>query len=421
VNKQICAIIGGGPAGLFAALSAARVAKTQGVPTCVHLYERNSQAGRKLLTTGAGQCNITRNVSVEQLLGHYGDHGRFLRHALYSLPPIRTMELFEEMGVPLTIRSDAKVFPASLSAKDVLHTLIQACEHAGVTIHYDTRITKVDYNNDQFTLFSEHQKVGEANKVVLATGGKSYSKTGSTGDGYSLLSVFGHTIITPHPALCNITIPQSTIGSCAGISLDTVHILFLDMDGKRRTASGPLLITHKGLSGPVILNSARYFSTNMEITLCWIPKEDGRAHHPQEMERMLVQLCGKKGAANLTTLVHEMGLPARLVQWIFQEAGIRESVRAAEAGKRILTPLAAILTTHTFRISLQGAFSHAMVTAGGVELGEIDSKTMQSRLVPHLYVAGEVLNCDGDTGGYNLQAAWSTGALAGEHAISDFT
>ena len=408
-----CAVIGGGPAGLFAALSAAERARELGSTIRVTVFERNSRAGRKLLVTGAGQCNITREESASQLVDHYGDHGRFLRHALYTFPPSLIMQRFESMGLPLITREDRKVFPASFRASHVLHTLLDRCRAVGVQFSYESRITRIARASGHFALLSGDSVIATSRTVILATGGKSYPKTGSTGDGYAILHELGHTVVPPRPALCGVSLHEHSLGTCSGISLDSVAIAFTDDTGKRRSACAPLLITHTGLSGPVILNNARYFSEGTEMTLCWLPRDDGRARTPADIERMLMQLCRTSGSANLSTIIHRLNVPTRLTQWFLQEAKVDATLRAAEAGKRVLASLGRIMGAQRVTVSLRGAFLQAMVTAGGVALSELDPRSMASRIVQGVYVAGEVLDVDGDTGGYNLQAAWSTGALAG--------
>ncbi len=419
MNHLDCAVIGGGPAGLFAALSAAERARELGKTIQVTVFERNSHAGRKLLVTGAGQCNITREESASQLIDHYGDHGRFLRHALYTFPPSLIMQRFEFMGLPLVTREDRKVFPASFRASHVLHTLLDRCRSLGVQFSYDSRITKIMRASDHLILLSGDTEVSTSRTVILATGGKSYPKTGSTGDGYTLLSELGHTVVPPRAALCGISLHECSLGSCSGISLDSVAISFADDSGRKRSACAPMLITHTGLSGPVILNSARYLSEGTELNLCWLPREDGRARTPAEIEQMLKELCSTNGSANLSTIVHRLNIPSRLAQWFLQQAKVDATLRAAEAGKRLLAPLSRIMGSQRFTVSLKGAFLQAMVTAGGVALSEIDPKSMASQIAQGVYVSGEVLDIDGDTGGYNLQAAWSTGALAGMSAVTE--
>lgn len=415
------AIIGGGPAGLFAALHAALLVRELETKTHVVLYERNERPGLKLLTTGSGQCNITRNASVEHMLEHYGDNGKFLRHALHSLTPKQTMQRFIQMGLPLVTREDDKVFPASLKAGDVLKTLIERCTEAGVQLKTKERITHVEKESNSFRLYGDGQLIDTVDGLILTTGGKSFPRTGSTGDGYTLAKSLGHSIASPKPALCGIAAESPSIGACSGISVENIAISFSDSNGKRRYSHGPLLITHSGLSGPVILNTTRYLSTGDTLEVCWLPMSDGQSKKQKQIEDELLELCNANGSLQVATIVRKIGLPTNLVQWLLQEAMVDGKRKAAEVGRKTLAPLAKLLSGQRFTISLKGAFAQAMVTAGGIDLTEVDPKTMQSKVVEGLFFAGEVLDIDGDSGGYNLQAAWSTGALAGVSIVRHFT
>lgn len=421
MKEKGIAIVGGGPAGLFAALHASLAAKELGIFCQITIFERNERLGIKLLSTGGSQCNITRNATVEHMLDHYGEHGKFLRHALHELSPDKTMAFFEQMGLPLVTREDDKVFPASFKARDVLGTLLARCTDAGITFHTNRRITSVQNEQGMFQLYSEEILVDTVNELIISTGGKSYPRTGSTGDGYTLAKSLGHSIITPKPALCAVAVVNSSIGNCSGISIDNVGLSINWGAGKRRYFHGPLLVTHTGLSGPLILDCARYLSSGDTIEICWVPHSTGKVRTQRQMEDELLSLCNRSGSLQVATIIHRMGLPTKFVHWLLQEANIDGDRKAAEVGRKVISPLAKLLAGQEFTISLKGAFPQAMVTAGGVALEEIDPKTMQSKIIKGLYFAGEVVDIDGDTGGYNLQAAWSTGALAGNSAIRHFT
>lgn len=415
------AIIGGGPAGLFAALHAALAVRTSHMDAHVILYERNRRPGAKLLATGSGQCNITCDASVEQMLEHYGEHGSFLRHALHAVSPHKTMNQFTSMGLPLVTREDGKVFPSSFKASDVRDILVERCLEAGVEICSGIRIETVSLREGRFILHDGDQQIDTVDALVLATGGKSYPRTGSSGDGYRIAASLGHSIVDPRPALSAVDVVDSTLGTCSGIALEMVSLSYTDRTDERKTRSGPLLVTHTGLSGPVILNASRDFTSGDHMDICWLTRPDGRPRTRKEIEDLILSLCNENGAAQLSTIVHRLGLPTKLTQWLLRETSIDGNRKAAEVGRKTIAPLASLLAGQRFTISLKGAFSQAMVTAGGVKLSEVDSKTMRSRLVEHLYFAGELLDIDGDTGGYNLQAAWSTGALAGSEMIYRFT
>lgn len=331
------------------------------------------------------------------------------------------MALFEQMGLPLVTREDDKVFPASFKARDVLDILFDRCVDSGVVFCTDQRITSIEKENDSFTLYTGGLLVDTTDALIIATGGKSYPRTGSTGDGYSLAKSLGHNIIFPKPGLCSVAVDNTSLGTCSGISIENVILSAIVGSGKKRSFQGPLLITHNGLSGPVILNCARYLNSGDTISICWLPLPEGKVKSQRQMEDELLRMCNGNGSLQIATIVHRLGMPAKLVQWLLQESGIDGTRKAAEVGRKTIAPLATLLAGQSFTISLKGAFAQAMITAGGVDLGEIDPKTMRSTLVDGLYFAGEVMDIDGDTGGYNLQAAWATGALAGTSIIRHFT
>ena len=405
------AIIGGGPAGLFTALIIATRVQEQGLSATITIYERNSTLGRKLLLTGAGQCNLTRQASVAHMVEHYGEHGTFLRYALTELSPERTIKLFENLGLPLTVRSDDKVFPSSCKARDVVETLRNACLKRGIILRQECRITEITKNDNLFFLTDDRGASMSATRVVLCTGGCSFPQTGSTGDGYHLAQTLGHPIVPPHPALTGVKLLSTNISSCSGISLDQVALTYTDRNDHKREAHGPLLVTHQGLSGPLILEQSRYFSLKQKISLNWVPHIGKKS---SLIEHKILDACTKRGAVQLVTVVHALGLPTKLATWLLQEAGIDGRRKAAEVGRKVIAPLAALLADHELIISLEGSFAQAMVTAGGVELATVNPNTMESHLIKGLFFAGEILDIDGDSGGYNLQAAWSTGYVAAQ-------
>lgn len=412
MNESNLVIIGGGPAGLFAAWSAARTLHLREKRGSVTLLERNPQCGRKLLVTGSGQCNLTRDDEANAMLDHYGEHGRFLVHALHTLDPHKTMHLFEQQGLPLIVREDRKVFPASLRAADVLQTLLKMCSTAGVRIISGTRITRVEHEEGRFVLFSDAGEATQADSMAITTGGAYFPKTGSTGDGYTLVSQLGHMVVPPRPALCPFKAIDSGIGSCSGITVDPVVLTSMS-NGKRRSSTGALLITHEGLSGPAVMNHSRYLDVRDTVSICWLPRMNGEASSAQEVEAKLKGAIAGHGAAKLETIVHELGLPSNLVSFLLLEATIDGKRKAAETGRKTIAALSSLLTAYPMKVSTIAREHLAKATAGGVSLDQVDPRSMESRLVPKLFFAGEVLDIDGDTGGYNLQAAWSTGAFAG--------
>jgi len=410
-------IIGGGPAGLFAALSASHGALASQRNVTITILERNDQPGRKLLLTGSGQCNLTRDEPPQAFLDHYGGHGDFLGQALHAYPPSKVMEQFTAWKLPLMVREDRKVFPRSLKASDVSHTLRRQCEEQGITLACGCRVVSLEKKDGTFTARLEDGTTVPAQAVIIATGGLSFPTTGCTGDGYRLARSFGHTVIPPRAALSAVLTPDSTIGRCSGLSFPLVSVEVVKGEACGKHYAGALLVTHTGLSGPVVIDHSRDFASGDILSVCFLPHGDGKTRSVREMESLLMDLAAQGGAQQLRTILHQTLLPKSFIDWILEETGIDGTRKAAEIGKKQLTPIVQAIVSHRFTISLTGCLPTAMATAGGVSLTEVASQTMESHLVQGLYFAGEVLDIDGDTGGYNLQAAWSTAYVAGQSAV----
>ncbi len=406
-------IVGGGPAGLFAALSASKISQKTKTSSSITILERNLETGRKLIATGSGQCNLTQEASVEDLVQHYGGHGRFLVPAFKTLSPQLTMEYFTSWGLPLIKREDGKVFPQSLKATDVREVLLKQCELCGVQVASNSRVVELQRHAAGFTLHCDNGKTFAADTVVIATGGLSYPATGCTGDGYLLAKNLGHTIVQPHAALTGVSVLNSTLGICSGISFPNATLTVAEGLAKGSSWRGSLLVTHTGLSGPVVINNSRDLASGNEIIVCFLTDKDGRAMTAGELGRTLQRMIAQQGSLQLQTILNQLELPRSFINWILDELHIDGTRKAAEVGKKQLEPIIQAIVSSRFIISLKGCLEKAMATAGGIPLTEVNRKTMESLLVPGLYFAGEVLDIDGDTGGYNLQAAWSTGWLAG--------
>ena len=392
-------VVGGGPAGLFCA---ARLPPDRAVV----VLERMAEPGRKLLLSGSGQANLTHEGDLAAFLDRYGEHGRFLRHALRSFSNTALAAWFAEHGVPLETRSDGKVFPVSRRADDVLEALRAACRENGVQIVRNARVRTVERDNDGFAV-GVAGKRWQAASVVLATGGASYPETGSTGDGYRLARALGHTVVEPRPALAPVEPEPYAFADLSGVSVPGAGLRVV-RDGRQVAAGrGDLLFTHTGLSGPGVLDLSRSLRPGDQLVVSFVSLSP-----PETLDTRLVRLCAERGAARLPAALAPLGLPERLLRRLLAEVGIPEETTGARLDRNGRRRLVGALGGLSFAVGHVGGFSVAMTTAGGVALDEVNPKTMESRLVPNLFFAGEVLDIDGDTGGYNLQAAFSTGALA---------
>ncbi|HIH04369.1 MAG TPA: NAD(P)/FAD-dependent oxidoreductase [Methanoregulaceae archaeon] len=392
-------VVGGGPAGLFCA---ARLP----ADLTVVVLERMPEPGRKLLLTGSGQANLTHEGDLAAFLGRYGDHGRFLRHALRAFSNKALALWFAERGLPLETRPDGKVFPVSHRAGDVLGVLRTACSERGVQIVCGARVRSVERTDEGFAVQTDGAS-WYAGAVVLATGGASYPGTGSTGDGYRLARAFGHTVEEPRPALAPIEPEPYAFADLAGVSVPGAGLRVV-RDGRQVAAGrGDLLFTHIGLSGPGVLDLSRDIRPGDQLLVAFTQEVP-----PEALDARLIRLCDERGAARLRSVLAPLGLPERLLRRLLAEAGLPEDTTGARLDRDGRRRLAGVLGGLPFTVSRLGGFSVAMATAGGVALDEVNPKMMESTLVPGLFFAGEVLDIDGDTGGYNLQAAFSTAALA---------
>ncbi|ACL16279.1 BaiN/RdsA family NAD(P)/FAD-dependent oxidoreductase [Methanosphaerula palustris] len=393
-------IVGGGPAGLFCGLQAA------GVGRRIVVLEKKNACGRKLLITGTGQCNLTHGGAVSEFLPHYGDHGTFLRPALMNFNNLDLIRFFADHGVRTITEPQGKVFPESRKATEVLDALLNCCRERGVEVRCNEPVQEVRREQDGFLVRTEASTY-HADSLVIATGGASYPATGSTGDGYRIAGSLGHTIAPVAPALAAVMVDGYPFADLSGISFAGVTISLFRDTKRVRQHTGDLLLTHHGLSGPGILDLSRHILPGDELKVSFLPdmNRDGVAGD-------LNARIAANGTRLVRTVLAEYQLPERLVRRLVEMAGIPADMTAAHLAKEGRKHLITLLTECPFVVKNLEGFEAAMVTRGGVDLSEVNAKTMESRLVPHLFFAGEVLDIDGDTGGYNLQAAFSTGALA---------
>jgi len=397
-------IIGAGAAGLFAAANAPADRR-------ILLLEKTDTPGKKLLLSGSGQCNLTNSGDIKDFLPRYGANGKRLRSVLYPFSNLALMAWFENHGMTLTTRPDGKVFPASLNAHDVRNLLLDQSRKNGVELRYGTSVTALtpyrgdDPSRARFTLETPTGPL-TARQVLVTTGGASYPRTGSDGGFFSCLEALGLEIIPPRPGLTPVHVHNYPYSELSGISFPDCGISIKTNTNPIR-AQGSLLFTHRGFSGPVVLNNARYIGQGQKLSINYLPGRDSAALRP-------ALLTAASGAAQqiITRLEAETHLPRRFLEVICQRANIPPDTKAARLGGPEMARIAEHLTTDTYAVSGLGGFSAAMVTVGGVSLDEVNLRTMQSRNIPGLFFAGEILDADGDTGGYNLQFAFSSAKLA---------
>jgi predicted Rossmann fold flavoprotein len=401
-------VVGAGAAGLMAAIRAVELGRT------TLLLEKNRKAGVKILMSGGTRCNITHNTDNRGIVAAYGPPGRFLHSALAAFSVADTIAFFENEGVATKIEETGKIFPVSNKALHVLEALLRRLERSGATLCLESPLRDVERTDAGFALTTPGRVV-VAPRLILTTGGQSYPGSGTTGDGYGFAAKFGHTIVPPRPALVPLTTDAPWVAELRGITLPEVAVKVREGEMTLATRRGSLLFAHFGLSGPVALDVSRVVSGHPEpraLTLEVDLLPDMKESALDELLRTETAASGKKQLA----VVLAERLPRRLADTLLALAGLDVERKAAALSKPDRQMLAR-LHKH-LQIPLTGTlgFGKAEVTAGGVSLDEVDSRTMESKLVPGFYLAGEVLDLDGPIGGYNFQAAWSTGWLAGTAA-----
>ena len=405
------AVIGAGPAGTMAACTAAR----NGLR--VVLIEKNKQLGKKLLLTGNGRCNITNaEFNLRELVKNY-NNGEFLFHAFSVFGPKETISFFEKLGLKTKVEGNKRVFPRSDDAEEVLDTLKKYLADNKVHIIYDSEVVDVSFKGNKINKLLLKSGEIKAKKYILCTGGKSYSSTGSDGFGYKLAEKTGHTIIKPKPALAPITVKEGWIKNLQGISLKDVKVTVFQNKKKQFQEEGEILFTHFGISGPVALNiSGRVGNLleNYEVKICF----DLFPLLNQEQLLKGIEDMLKKYANKTIKNILSAFVPERLAEVLLDITGLDKNKIANNMSK--IEKGIIIKTLKNIELTPEdiSGFEQAIVTRGGISLKEIDHKTMKSKIIGNLFFAGEIIDVDGKTGGFNLQMCWSTGYLAGRSAAT---
>lgn len=411
-------VIGGGPSGVMAAGQAS----LKGASVC--LLEKNNRLGKKVLLTGNERCNVTQaKFNVRELVKSYGEEGKFLFSAFNSFGPKDVMKFFEGLGVKLKTEDNGRVFPKSDSAKEVVNALEKFLREAKVEVRLEANVKKIKILNrvqdDKGHCSNKGWEVELANgdqiqskNLVIATGGLSYPHTGSTGAGFDWACSFGHKIIETVPALVPIKVKEKWVEQLRGVSLKDVELSAVCKKKKIVQERGQILFTHFGLSGPIVLNVSKNLviarrTGAVEILINFFPELT-----KTELDKKLQDDFKKEGSKLLKNVLDTI-LPRALAETILVMTKVKEERKAGEVLKTERLKITELL--HEFKLTMDGdlGYAAAMVTGGGVDLKEIDQKTMRSKIYDNLYFTGEVLDIIGPTGGYNLQIAWSTGFVAG--------
>ena len=399
-------IIGGGPAGMFAAITAAARGSR------VLLLERNDRLGKKLLITGKGRCNVTNDCSAQEVLQNVPRNGRFLYSALDAFPPSRVMDFFEQNGCALKTERGNRVFPVSDRSQSVLDCLTAQMKKHRVTVRTG-RVREILTANGRACGVRTDRDTYSARWVILATGGLSYPATGSTGDGYAMAQALGHTIIPGDGSL----VPLETAGHDAqdmqGLSLRNVGVKLVNEKNKAIYQDfGELLFTHFGVSGPTVLSASAHLKGKCRLVIDLKPAlDEGKLN-----DRILrdLEMYRNRSMENALTAL----LPRSMIPVVLRRLDIDPAMQANSLKKQQRRALVELLKGFSLEITGKRPVAEAIITSGGVKVSEIDPKTMESKLVPGLYFAGEFNDCDAYTGGYNLQIAWAT-AYAAAMAASE--
>ena len=399
-------IIGGGPAGMFAAITAAKRGQR------VLLLERNDRLGKKLLITGKGRCNVTNDCSGQEVLQNTPRNGKFLFSAMNTFPPEKIKAFFEENGCALKTERGNRVFPVTDRSQSVLECLQAQLRRSGVTVK-TARVREILTADGAVSGVRTQQETYFCRWVILATGGVSYPTTGSTGDGYAMAKALGHTIVEPQGSLVPLETAGTDCQDMQGLSLRNCGVKLLNAKGKVLYKDfGELLFTHFGVSGPTVLSASCHLKgENCRLVIDLKPAlEENKLD-----DRILrdLELYQNRSMENALTDL----LPRSMIPVVLRRLEIDPNLQANSLTRQKRRALVELLKAFSVEITGKRPVAEAIITSGGVKVSEIDPKTMQSKKVSGLYFAGEVIDCDAYTGGFNLQIAWATAYAAGMNAL----
>ena len=442
MRTKVC-IIGAGPAGLMAAIFSAEAGSLTTV------IEVNTSAGRKLLLTGAGRCNITHQAEPAEIVREFGVKGKFLSFCLYQYPPQFVQDFFTGLGLRLKIEKDGCVFPVGDRASDVRDVLMERAKKLGVRCLYGRHVKSIVKENEAFIVHTAKEPV-YAEKLIIATGGLSWPKTGSIGDGYRFARQFGHSIVGPRASLVPLVTREDWPKQLAGTAVEDVRVT-ARINNKKITTAGAIIFTDDGIGGPAVLNMSRHLADYLParqgelvsaktcravaggiarlgvgasrstavaltgrkpvcISLDLVPQVSDA-----ELEREIAELIAENPKRKVVNILAEF-VPRRFSAILCRQASCGDEFAASQLKKDVRKKLVRLLKALPLSVVNTRPIEEAVVTHGGVSVTEIKPKTMESKVCPGLFFAGEVIDVDGPCGGYNLQMCWSTGALAGYSA-----
>ncbi len=404
-GKRI-AVIGCGAAGMMAAVTAGEAG------ACVTVYERNPFAGKKLRITGKGRCNVTNNCTPQEVMEAVSGNPKFLYGVLNRFTPADTMSWFENAGVPLKTERGRRVFPVSDKAADVQAAMVKRMRECGVNVKYNTRVSSVEECDEGIRVNYENTfRIYDG--VILATGGISYPGTGSTGDGHKMLAAIGVKITELKPSLVPVVTAEN-LYDLSGLTLKNVRLTVTHDGGVVYTEQGEMLLTHFGVSGPLVLtasaNMQKYPVDSYRMAIDFKP-----ALSEEELDKRLLADFAKYSARDFINSLGDL-LPVKLIPYVVRQTGIEPHKKTGEITKEERRKLLETLKGYPLTPKSFRPIDEAIITSGGVEIREINPKTMELKNHPGIFVCGEIIDIDAYTGGYNLQLAFSTAAAAGKSA-----
>ena len=399
------AVIGGGAAGLMAAYAAAINGNK------VTLFEKNEKCGKKIYITGKGRCNLTHDCLPDEFLQNVVTNSKFLTGAIYNFSPQKTMQFFEDGGLKLKTERGDRVFPVSDKASDVTKCLEKNCINVGVTFKFCEKVLKIQILNSTISNITTVKDGYSFDSVIVCTGGLSYPSTGSDGDGYKFAEGAGHCIVAQKPALCGLNLTGKFFKELQGLTLKNVKLSVFVNNKKQREFFGEMLFTHFGISGPIVLSASSYIN-RCDLKAVKLALDLKPALTDEQLDNRILRDFDKFKNKDISNCLKEL-LPNALIPIVLEKCGIafNRKINSVTRNER-LSLLTTVKNFDMIVSSLRG-FDEAIVTAGGVDVNEINPKTMESKLVKGLYFCGEVLDLDALTGGFNLQIAFSTGYAAG--------
>ena len=400
-------VIGGGAAGMMAAIAAAENGHN------VVLYEKNEKLGKKIYITGKGRCNVTNDCDIEDLFANVISNPKFLYSAFYGFDNRAVMQLIEQAGCPLKTERGGRVFPVSDHASDVIKALKLTLEKKRVEIYLNTAVEKLLVEEERVTgVILKNGQKELADAVIVATGGMSYPTTGSTGDGHKMAEQTGHTLTQMKPALVPFTVKETWYENLQGLALKNVQVSLYDNGKELYCGFGEMLFTHFGVSGPLILSASSFYAKKAKNADCSLILDLKPALSEEQLDKRILRDFEENRNKQFKNAVSGL-FPARIAPVMIELSGIHPDKKVHEVTKAERQGFVHLMKNWKMTVTGVRGFAEAIITQGGISVKEVNPSTMESKKIKGLYLAGELLDLDALTGGFNLQIAWSTGYLAG--------